>query len=851
LPFPAAQSTSSITVGPSEVMNGAGYVDFFRCATGLEVPYAYQCRLACGPQVHLDKPAALQNGAECRSQLIEVPTGLGKTAAVLMAWLWNRVIQPDEAARSSWPRRLVYCLPMRTLVEQTRKNVRRWLERLAKNYDSSDLQWLAEHSPVVLMGGEEPDGTKGDWDLYPEKLCVLIGTQDMLLSRALNRGYAMSRYRWPIHFGLLNNDALWVMDETQLMGVAVETTAQLNAFRHEATDRTFGRCPTWWMSATLDAAQLATVDHPEPEAGWLPLTLTEPDHAVPSVRDRYNARKPIAPAPFHLSSATKGGYAKELAHLVAQRHQPGTFTLIVVNRVRRAQELYRALRKVMSGHTPKGVALIHSRFRPGDRRQHEQIFEIEGDRIVIATQAVEAGVDISARLLITELAPWASLVQRFGRCNRQGNLPNAEVFWVDIEPKDEKDELVLPYDVFSLKIAREQLQSLADVGPQSLAHINVPAAPVVRPVLRRRDLIDLFDTTPDLCGQDLDVSRYVRDGEDHDVQLFWRVIPASGPDEDTSPPSRDELCRVSVGDLRKFLDRKKASVWSWNPLSKEWERVQRARPGAVYLIDRETGGYSDAEGWTLEPDDKPTLVERPSERPESYDDNRSSIAEGVWVSLTEHTTHVVEETDGLAGALNLDAALRAVLRTAALWHDVGKAHPVFQQMLTGWDDVPSDKRSELQAKSDKFRGGPRRPNFRHELASALAWLIAGPFEVPERDLTAFAIAAHHGRVRLSIRSLSEEETQPDDPQRLYARGVWDGDQLPTIPLGEVTIPPITLDLSSMQMGSGPHGASWLARMIALRDQLGPFRVAFLETVLRAADGRASAREKSHPPTPES
>jgi hypothetical protein len=52
----------------------------------------------------------------------------------------------------------------------------------------------------------------------------LIGTQEMLLSRALNRGYGMSRARWPIHFGLLNNDCLWVMDETQLMGSGLWTS---------------------------------------------------------------------------------------------------------------------------------------------------------------------------------------------------------------------------------------------------------------------------------------------------------------------------------------------------------------------------------------------------------------------------------------------------------------------------------------------------------------------------------------------------------------------------------------------------------------------------------------------------
>ncbi len=58
-----------------------------------------------------------------------------------------------------------------------------------------------------------------------------IGTQDQLLSRALTEGMVLSRFRWPVEFGLCNSDCLWVMDEVQLMGLGLATTTQLHAFR--------------------------------------------------------------------------------------------------------------------------------------------------------------------------------------------------------------------------------------------------------------------------------------------------------------------------------------------------------------------------------------------------------------------------------------------------------------------------------------------------------------------------------------------------------------------------------------------------------------------------------------------
>ena len=82
------------------------FEQFFETATG-HAPYDYQRRLAGGGA-----------GRACESQLINVPTGLGKTAAVVLAWLWNR-LAPTLNSQSStinhlWPRRLVYSLPMRT-----------------------------------------------------------------------------------------------------------------------------------------------------------------------------------------------------------------------------------------------------------------------------------------------------------------------------------------------------------------------------------------------------------------------------------------------------------------------------------------------------------------------------------------------------------------------------------------------------------------------------------------------------------------------------------------------------------------------------------------------------------------
>lgn len=95
---------------------------------------------------------------------------------------------------------------------------------------------------------------------------------------------------------------------------------------------------------------------------------------------------------------------------------------------------------------PKAIiALLHSRFRPDDRQKALEKVLADPDKngsICISIQVVEVGVDISATTLITDLAPWASLVQRFGRCNRYGfedhhpSKPSNSFYLCQISPFD-------------------------------------------------------------------------------------------------------------------------------------------------------------------------------------------------------------------------------------------------------------------------------------------------------------------------------------------------------------------------------------------------------------------------------
>lgn len=779
---------------------------WFNTITG-QAPYPYQEVLATAPEL---------------PDILSVPTGAGKTAAAVLGWLWRRRMASPQV-RGRTPRRLVFCLPMRTLVDQTFRCAEAWLERAG----------LTREVGLHRLLGGVPRSERDAWDAAPEADAILIGTQDMLLSRALCRGYGASRYRWPWHFALLNSDCLWVIDEVQLMGPGLTTSAQLQ-FLREAI-RVAMPAHTLWMSATLSEGRLETVDKRRRLSS---VGLADEDRGDARLAHRLGARKALAASRI---AVAKGKDASEaLAAEVWATHRIGSLTLVVVNNVARAQGLYRALRGHKAARAEVPVELLHARFR---RREREALSrrlldpQAPFSGILVSTQAIEAGVDISARVLFTEVASWSSIVQRLGRCNRAGEFTDAQVRWIDLA---DDEQLALPYTREALAEARRHLRELKDAGPDALSAIPQPSGEPEPPVLRRRDLEGLFDTEPDLAGHDIDISPYVRDADEADVLVAWR---AWEDEPDDRALGEDELCRVRVTALRDFLGRSGAEALRWSGVEGCWERIpaRRVVPGMTLLLPLARGGYSEELGFTGDKADVPREVPAASRASEDSDP-ADELSRGcdAYVTLAVHAQDSAEAMQALQAAIGGEHPWADLIR-AARWHDLGKVHPAFQDMLI--KGLPRDdpqRSGGPWAKSDRQGGrNTMRPGYRHELASALSYLAQGG-----DDLGAYVIAAHHGKVRTAIRAGRDEVGDPAQPERRFARGVWDGEVLPGADLGEGEVAASTaLDLRLMELGEGPTGPSWQARVLGLVARYGVFRLAYYEALVRAADLRATLRRK--------
>lgn len=925
------------------ISSKASFEKFFKDATGF-VPYDWQTWVA-------------RNGFP---DLLPVPTGFGKTEVVL-AWAWRRLNGEAE------PRHLVYCLPMRVLVRQTVERLRRYLDNL-------DID-----VPVYeLMGGAVED----EWVRWPEKTWVLVGTQDQLLSRALNRGYSMNRFEWPVHFGLLNNDCRWIVDEVQLMGPGRWTTAQLDWMRRKRFGTLFG-CPTTWMSATLGKGFLATRDRERDGldvGSELPQDVIESD-PNPRIGCLLAAKKSISPwNPTSLKKGKKANvgdpdaFYQELSRAVAENHVRGTLTLVICNTVEAARRIFESLPEA---DIPK--VLLTSRFRREDRKKHEATLlafeevrkqketerEMSGLReelgkplpndpglICVSTQVVEAGVDVSAHQLWSEIAPWPSVIQRLGRLNRDGRDQEARAWFWEM-PADGRTErkktgtLLGPYEAEDLKRGKKLVDALAPLSQhkpfqEALEQLKTTSTrddleaalqPRPEPMPRALDVHSLFSTERDVHGGFTDVSSFVRSSDpDADVTVVWRDWDGGAK---KAPPAEDDLdgppldvagegCPVPFYRLRQVLDSAKVRAWIWNDEDDEWEEIRpkELRPGMVVLLHREAGGYSSTLGWTGDASDKLDDVPRVGRGRALRDEARTEV--GYWAKLDVHLADARHQAERLCNALSLPKNLRAAVVEAAGFHDIGKAHPQWQNALPHvanigpgpWAKCPrmlavevgseeattaiagvvaalcpgawrlSDeqrqrngrdvlrlrwalddplKRNELdQVRATKgvLRAGhvPFRPKMRHEAASALAmWHRYRSGQASYPALAVYLAAAHHGKVRTVFRSLTDTGDDafgvPPEPSALEWNGqCWpldfsvtkDGAEGVWTPRGFVLNGHGWTGLVTDLLGSWRPDDTSSAGVVPDSEpkKLGPFKLAYLEALVRIADWRASENPSS-------
>lgn len=670
------------------------YKEFFNKAMGWESdskgPYLYQVKL-----VTEDWP-----------ELLDVPTGLGKTAAVVLSWLYKRSINDPDT-----PRHLVYCLPMRVLVEQTYRSVVGWLTNLCEYADSPGSGKVSVH---LLMGGA--DDLKS-WAEWPEEDMILIGTQDMLLSRALMRGYGMSRYQWPVHFALLHNDCLWVFDEIQLMGPGLWTSAQLDWMRQKRFPA-IKPCRSLWMSATAGTGFLATEDRKADKLDnttpWRPDIVN--DSKTEILRD---ARRSVDW--FNPDTKNTSSLAEQIAAAAESEHQQGTLSLVVCNTVDTARSIFNALRV-------ENKILLTSQFRRQDRQRHEQkLLEFEAMRrrhgsgpvpdnpglICVSTQVIEAGVDISAHRLWSELAPWPSVIQRLGRLNRDGKDQDAKAhFWKTPKEGRGKQERIGPYDSSDINLAGKLVETLMPLSASSpswqvlqalkkshKADIEKALQPKPTPLPRAIDVHGLFSTEPDVHGGFTDISMFVRGIDaDADVTVFWRDWPGKQPrpgDELEGPDLdiREEGCLVAVSKVCGLVKSRRAGAWIWSDKKASWIRIQPAdiKPGMVVMLHRDTGGYQQDTGWTGHTADKLDDLPPPGRGASFQDDVLTEI--GYWSTLNVHLADAKDEAERLCNNLGFndvnDSRRIAVIEAAGL-HDLGKAHSKWQEALPARLSFPDE-----------------------------------------------------------------------------------------------------------------------------------------------------------------
>jgi CRISPR-associated endonuclease/helicase Cas3 len=350
---------------------------------------------------------------------VVLPTGCGKTSAMVV-WLLALAYQArNDKEAVSLPRRLVWVVNRRVVVDQATNEAEKLQQRLNdKSRDDLEpvrlaLRRLSAEGSGDLIGVSTLRGQFADnaeWREHPARPAVIAGTIDMIGSRLLFSGYGRGFKSRPLYAGFIGQDALLVHDEAHLEPAFQQLIEAVES--EQERRREFRRFRVMALTATSRGVSENQ------------FTLGDTDRTHGEIRRRIEAKKGIS---FHAVEA-ENTIASSVFHYAFEFKDSNQAILIFLRRVEDVQDLSSKLQKqrlqvdqltgTMRGYERDRMAKtdsIFARFVPD-----MAIAPVTGTVYLVCKSAGEVGVNMSADHLVCDLTPFESMTQRFGRVNRFG-----------------------------------------------------------------------------------------------------------------------------------------------------------------------------------------------------------------------------------------------------------------------------------------------------------------------------------------------------------------------------------------------------------------------------------------------
>ncbi len=364
---------------------------------------------------------------------LTVPTGGGKTFSSMRYALHH--------AKKHKLEHIIYIIPFTSIIEQNAEEIRKVLEQ-----KGDESPWVLEHHSSL-----EPEELDWRTKLITENwdAPVIFTTMVQFLEVLFGGGTRGAR-----RMHTLANSVL-IFDEIQSLPINC-THLFCNALQflvdHAGT-----------TAVLCTATQPLLNDLKNPDKGQL--DIPDGHELVENMTEVFEQLKRVE---INNQVRTPGWSEEEIAELALEELEEKGSCLVVVNTKKWAQKLYERCAEQVN---EKEIFHLSTSLCPAHRKEIlaevRKRLDDELPVLCISTQLIEAGVDVDFNSVIRFLAGLDSIAQAAGRCNRNGNLPTAEVTVVN--PEEEQIDMLE-----DIKIGREKaLRILDDEEDANLLDLEV------------------------------------------------------------------------------------------------------------------------------------------------------------------------------------------------------------------------------------------------------------------------------------------------------------------------------------------------------------------------------------------